>query len=369
MSTSPPPLIEIEGPPADRGAAYGRAADTRIKGGAAFYQRLLEARGLTWGMVVDTGRVLLRQLAETCPDQYAEIGAIAAGAGLDPAEVLVINGRSEILNAGTIPTSPEDRGDLDDGCTAAAVLPERTRDGRLLHGQNWDWRQECADFTVVLVVRREDGPDVMTYVEAGGLARAGMNSAGIAITGNNLSTMDESWSKPGVPLSIVRRLALEANDFGSALNAVAQTPRSISNNMTLSSAEAEGEVINLETTPGEIFWQVPEAGILTHANHFVTLAARSKVRDRGLVEGMNTLYRDRRVRRVLEADGNAITDATFRKAFADRFGAPRAVLRDPSGGAHQISATVASIIMDAAAGRMWVRQRPYLPGDYAEFRL
>lgn len=368
-STAPPPLVEIEGPVADRGRQYGRAADTRIKLGAGFYQGLLDARGMKWGPVMDTARVLLDRLQGVGPDQHAEILAVAEGAGMDPAEVLLINGRSEVLNAGTMAASQRDREDLDDGCTSAAVLPERTRDGRLLHGQNWDWRQECADFTVVLVVRREDGPDVMTYVEAGGLARAGMNAIGVAITGNNLSTMDESWAKPGVPLSIIRRLALEADSFPGALDAIAQTPRSISNNMTVSFAEAEGEIINLETTPGEVFWQVPEEGILTHANHFVTAAARAKLRDRGMVEGMNSLYRDRRVRRILERDGSAITDQSIRTAFADTFGPPRGVLRAPQPGSDQISATVASIIMDPGAGRMWVRQRPYLDGDYTEFRL
>src|SRR5690606_35059834 len=161
-----------------------RAAETRIKQGAAFYQGMLERRGMKWGAVMDTAAVLLKRLSETRPVQHQEILAIAKGAGMSPSEVLLINGRSEVLNAGTIAPTKEDRDALDDGCTAAAVLPERTASGRLLHGQNWDWRPECADFTVVLVVRREDGPDVMTYVEAGGLARCGLNSLGVAITGN-----------------------------------------------------------------------------------------------------------------------------------------------------------------------------------------
>lgn len=366
-STAPPQLVEIEGPPAARGQQYGRMADARIKQGVTYYQGLLESRDLKWGAVMDTANVLLERLLQARPTQHAEILAIAKGAGLSAAEVLLINGRSEVLNAGTIAASQQDREDLDDGCTAAAILPERTAHRRLLHGQNWDWRPECADFTVVLIVRRDDGPDVMTYVEAGGLARAGMNSIGVAITGNNLSIMDESLATPGVPLSIIRRLALEAPSFPAALDAIAQTPRSISNNMTLSFSDAEGEIINLETTPDEVFWQVPEDGILTHANHFVTAAARAKVRDRGMAEGMNTLYRDRRVRRILDADGERITTQSLRAAFADTFGPPRGVLRSPQPGSNQISATVASIIMEPAGRRMWVRQRPYLPGDYVEF--
>ncbi|MCA0921416.1 C45 family autoproteolytic acyltransferase/hydolase [Pseudooceanicola nanhaiensis] len=370
---APPPRIEIEGPPEARGRQYGEQAGTLIAHGATFYQGLLEARGLEWGAVMDTARVMLSRLEEVRPVQMTEIRAIAAGAGMDPAEVLLINGRSEVLNAGTIDTkereiTAEDREALDDGCTAGVVLGERTADGVLIHAQNWDWRPECAAFTVVLVVRREDGPDVMTFVEAGGLARAGMNSAGVAITGNNLSIEGESWEKPGIPLSIIRRLALEAEGFSDSLGAVAQSPRSIANNMTLSLSEAEGEIINLETTPAEVFWQVPENGILTHANHFVTEAARAKIRDRGVVEGMNSLYRDRRLRLNLEKAGQKIDVETFKTALADKFGAPRGVLRWPQdSGTNRISATVASIIMKPAERKMWVRQQPYLPGDYAEY--
>ncbi|WP_118134500.1 C45 family peptidase [Oceanicella sp. SM1341] len=370
MSVSAPPMIEISGPPEARGRQYGAAADTRIRRGAAFYQSLLEQRGLKWGAVMDTTRLLLGRMAELSPVQHAEVHAIAAGAGLDPAEVLLINARSEVLNAGTVAVPAAERSELDDGCTAAAVLPGRSANGRLIHGQNWDWRPECGEVAVVLVVRRADGPDLMTYVEAGGLARAGMNANGIAITGNNLSTDDESWSAPGIALSVVRRLALEAETYAEALNAVARTPRSISNNMMLSCAGPEGDAINLETTPGEVFWVLPEDGIVTHANHFVSPAARAKLRDGGVVEGMDSLYRDRRVRARLEKDGSAITLDSFKSAFEDRFGHPRAVLRTPDmTRTNRISATVASIIMDAEAGEMHVRQLPYENEEYVTYRL
>lgn len=371
----PPPLIEIEGPPQARGHQYGQKAATLIARGAEFYQGLLEARGLKWGSVMDTSRMLLHRLQDLKPKQSTEIHAIADGAGLEPEEVLLINGRSEVLNAGTVESggvelSSTDREVLDDGCTAGAVLGERTADGKLIHAQNWDWRPECATFAVVLVVRRDEGPDVMTYVEAGGLARAGMNAAGVAITGNNLSLHGEAWQTPGIPLSIIRRLALEADGFSDALAAVAQSPRSIANNMTLSTSEAEGEILNLETTPAEIFWQVPDNSVLTHANHFVTESARAKVRDKGMVDGMNTLFRDRRLRRNLEKGGDRIDLDTFKSALADRFGAPRGVLRWPtSQDTSRISATVASIIMKPSERRMWVRQQPYLPGEYTEFRF
>ncbi|RMC29917.1 C45 family autoproteolytic acyltransferase/hydolase [Paracoccus alkanivorans] len=367
----PPPRIEIEGTAETRGLAYGRAADGLIKLGVERYRTLLSDRGCHWDSVVRAGRLLAGRLEASYPEQFRELKAIAKGAGVDLTDILLINGRSEILNATEMAVNAEDRTALDDGCTAAVAMPERTAEGRLLHGQNWDWRPECEETTVVLVLRRDDGPDIMTYVEAGGLARAGFNEAGVAITGNNLQTADESWSTPGIPLSVIRRLALEADGFPAAMQVVAKAPRTVSNNMMISCATGGGEAFDLETTPQEIFWIAPENGLLTHANHFVSPAAQAKVVDAGLLGGMDTLYRDRRVRARLDRAGTNITLADFADAFSDRFGDPCGVLRFPvSRNRNQsISATVATILMDAGGGVMQVRQSPYKNEDSLTYTL
>ncbi len=370
MSTLAPPLIEIEGPVAERGVQYGRAADTRVKRGAELYKGFLEARGVSWGQVVDATRLLAGRMEELYPSQHAELEAIAKGAGVDLAEVMLINGRSEVLNAKPVALEEEEKTALDDGCTAAVALPERTAEGRLIHAQNWDWRPECEETAVVLIVRRDDGPDVLTYVEAGGLGRAGFNEYGIAVTGNNLTIEGEDWSRPGVPLSIIRRLILEAPTYAEAMKAISTAPRTVSNNMIVSCAQDTGDAIDLETTPDEIFWVAPEDGLLVHANHFVSPAAQAKVVDRGMLNGMDTLYRDRRVRAHLQRCGTKITIDDFKSAFEDKFGHPRAVLRTPDPkSSNQISATVATIIMDAADRVMWVRQSPYRSEEYVTYKL
>lgn len=366
-----PPFIEVEGPIAERGMAYGRACDTRVKRGAELYKGFLDARGVSWGQVVDATRMLSERLKGLYPEQHAELEAIAKGAGVELAEVMLINGRSEVLNANTVALKDEKKAEIDDGCTAAVALPDRTAEGRLIHAQNWDWRPECEETAVILAIRREDGPDVLTYVEAGGLARAGFNSNGIAVTGNNLTMEGEDWSRPGAPLSVIRRLILEAATYPEAMNAIARAPRTISNNMIVSCAQGgDGDAVNLETTPDEIFWVAPEEGLLTHSNHFVSPPARVKVRDKGMTGGMDTLYRDRRVRAQLARCGSTLTIEDFKAALADRFGHPRAVLRTPDPtGTNQISATVATIIMDAEDRVMWVRQSPYRSEEYVKYTL
>lgn len=363
-----PPVIEVEGPAAVRGEAYGRAAETRIKRGAAYYEGLFRDRGIAIENVKRAAATLAGKLEALYPEQFQEIAAIAKGADVDIQSVLVINGRSEILNAAGQQQLAQE---VEDGCTSALAMPSRTACGRLLHGQNWDWRPECERTSVILKVHRAGGPSLITYVEAGGLARAGMNSAGIAITGNNLRTDNETFTEPGIPISVIRRLVLEAPGAAEALQAVASAPRTVSNNMMISCAQDRGVAFDLETTPAEIFWLAPERGLLAHANHFVSQAARCKVRDAGLISGMDTLFRDLRVHERLDMAGNAIGFEDFVDAFFDRFGHPHGVLRSPEGGtgSDPISATVATIIMNAGEGEMHVCQSPYKNDQFVRHKL
>ncbi|MCO6187877.1 C45 family peptidase [Rhizobium sp. L1K21] len=365
-----PKLIELEGTPRARGQAYGRAADTQLRHGLGVYRSLFEEHRLSWDSVLAYAAELRESLVGKVPDAMEELAGIAEGAGVLLEEVLVINGRSEIINLHA--QRPKDTSKLDDGCTAAVVLPEMTQDGRLLHVQNWDWLPDCAESTVVLKIRGNGGPDVLTFVEAGGLARAGFNSEGVAITGNNLVCAQDGKAPFGVPLSVIRRRVLEAGGYSRALTELHRLPRTVSNNMTVSCAQS-GDCLNFETTPAQIYWQAPEGGCLTHANHFTCPAARVRETDLGIARGADTLFRDRRLRALIERGGSNHTLDTLAKALDDRFGAPRGIIRSPQGNEGEtnayLSATVAMVLMDAGAREMRIRQLPYANTETTVFNL
>ena len=365
-----PKLIELEGTPHARGLAYGQQADTQLRHGLGVYRALFSEHGLTWDSVLGYAAELRDSLAAKVPTAMEELAGIAEGAKVRLEEVLVINGRSEIINLHA--QRPADPSKLDDGCTAAVVLPAMTASGRLLHVQNWDWLPDCADSTVVLHIRSETGPDILTYVEAGGLARAGFNSEGVAITGNNLACTQDGTAPFGVPLSVIRRRVLEAGGYSQALTELHRLPRTVSNNMTISCATS-GDCLNFETTPERIYWQAPEGDCLTHSNHFTSPAARARETDLGIARGADTLFRDRRLRRLIEEGGREHTLDTLAVALDDRFGAPRGIIRTPQGNEGEtnayLSATVAMVLMDAGAGEMRIRQLPYASDTTCRFSL
>jgi isopenicillin-N N-acyltransferase-like protein len=248
-------------------------------------------------------------------------------------------------------------------------MPSASREGRLIHAQNWDWRVESLELGIVLRIQPAKGPSMLTFAEAGTLARAGLNSVGIAVTGNFIKA-DSDGRQQGVPLALIRRGILQSELYANALGVVCRTARSISNNMIVT--HAEGEAVSLETCPEQVFWQQPEGGILVHANHFKTPAALARVVDRSLETTPDSLYRDRRVTEALHNRRAAglLGEQDVIDALQDRFGAPRAVCRSPSAGpGGASSATVATIVMDPAARKMRIAPAPFKEHRFTEYSL
>jgi isopenicillin-N N-acyltransferase-like protein len=315
----------------------------------------------------ETGR-LVRGFVPTIEafdaDYVAEMAGIAEGAGVPFEQVVLLNARTEILQLARRSREAEDDADA---CTGAVLLPEATRDRVLIHAQNWDWKAECAETGVVLRVRREDGPDILTFTEAGGLARAGLNAAGIAITANYLQS-SRDYTQSGVPLALIRRKALEQTHFALALRVVATTAKSASNNMIVSTAE--GYAIDLECAPDEAFPLHPEAGLLVHANHWQSPVALAKLKETGLASVPDSLYRDVRVRQALAPHRGRLTLEHIRDALFDDFATPWSVCRPPRPSLEgTATATVAMILMVPGEGVMEICPLPALNREFTTYGL
>lgn len=347
----PIPLIEISGAPTERGLAYGRAAAGRIARSYELYGGTLEKRGVAWADALAAARGFLDEITALEPALAAEIRGIAEGSGVPVEGVVIVNARSEIIHRlGRRPAEGPD-----DGCTGIVVQPEASGDGSLIHAQNWDWMLAARE-TVVLLRVTEGDHELLTFVEAGGLARCGLNSAGLALTGNSLKIAGPLPDK-GLPISLIRRKVLAARCFSDALGAIYKSPRGCANNMMLS--HAAGEAIDLETTPKEIFWLAPQGGLLVHANHFRSEAARAKLFDAGAADGPDTLSRELRLERLARAKAGTIRVADVMAMLLDRWAAPDGILTLPQEEWPGIQlGTAASIVMAPGRGEMFFNVEP-----------
>lgn len=359
---TPFPLIDLAGPPRERGRQYGAAAMSRIHRSAEIYLTAFEKQKLGAARVRELVDTLMPIIDKFEPAYLDEMRGIAEGAKCPLEHVVVVNARTELLAQARRAAADQD------GCTGAVVLPEASADGMLLHGQNWDWRAECADTGVVLRITRDDGPTVMTFTEAGGLARCGMNSAGVALTANFLGS-DRDGRAPGVPLVLLRRRALESPHFALGIQTIYATPKWVSNNIMLS--HAGGAAVDIESAPDESFVIQPDQGLLVHANNFESPAALAKLRDTGLPTTPDSAYRAQRVRGHLVPKRGRIGIEDLKTAFFDDFATPFAVCRPPRPAAtgDNLSATVMMIVMKPAEGWMEICPLPALNRTFTRYTL
>ena len=365
---TPAPLIELSGPPLERGRTYGEAARERIHRGIGHYsEQILSSvsRAEMTSLVTD----FLPVIEGFAPDYIVEMRGIAEGANVAFEDVVLLNARTEILKLGPKLAATKAAGKEEpDGCTGVVALPSITADGKLIHAQNWDWKAECAETAVVLKIAREDGPDLLTFTEAGGLARSGFNAAGISITANYLES-ERDYAQRGVPLALIRRKVLEQQHLALAWRAVYTTQKSASNNMIV--AQAEGLCIDFECAPDESFQVHPEDGLLVHANHWQSPVALGKIRDTGIVNTPDSLYRDLRVRDLTAPHRGHVTRDTIKAALFDDYQTPWSVCRPPRKGLGNgnLSATVAMIVMIPADGLMEVAMLPALDRTFTRYTL
>ena len=355
-SSFPFPLVDVEGDARERGRQYGSLAAERIATSLRIYMAAWTAGdgdGAARGALLARARKFEPVIGDRYPELLEEMRGIAEGAGRALEEIVALNARTELLY-----------GEPADGCTGAVLLPERTG-GPVIIGQNWDWRPACREAAIVLRVTPERGPGFLTFVEAGMLARSGMNSAGIGLCGNFLNS-DMDGTQRGVPIPVIRRAILMSPSLPTAVGEVLRAPRAFSSNHLL--AHRDGEAVDLEASPPEVFALFAEDGLLVHSNHFK--GAQGRVRDTGLSRYPDSLFRDRRVRAHLAERGHTLGVKDLQEALRDHFGLPDSVCRHraPRPDGTEIE-TVASVVMDLAEGELWLCPGPVCENDYRRFTL
>lgn len=350
----PLPLISVEGTPAECGAAYGcHAADLIAANVDTYVRRFADRAGLAPSTVRAAGAAFRDATREHVPRIAAMLDGVAEGAGVGVEDVYAVNGRTELLY-----------GTASHECTAIGVLDSRSASGHTLLAQNWDWHPAQRPYTVLLATRDESGFEVVTMAEAGMLAKAGLNSAGVGLCVNLLGS-DRDGRPGGVPYHVVLRAALEADCLTLALRAVCSMPRSASVNLLLGQAGGDlpGEVIDLELVPGDVGVLHPVDGLLTHSNHFVTgLPVHDTLADKG----GSSYFRGARAARLLPAGPIGAKDVAA--TLADHLSYPHAICRhaDPRDNEDDLSETLYSVIMDLDERRLSIAAGPPCGSSYVE---
>jgi hypothetical protein len=236
-----PAAVVIAGTPKERGVAYGQQfrdgirkfLDQEIYG--AFIQKpspkpeMLRYAAACGGVI-----------AQECPEIHAELLGIAEGAGLGFDEVVLITLHEELYHRGVLPKVPH--------CTAVAVGPPDTADGRTYVGQTWDWMESVAGWSSVVEWRRTGGPSLLAYGFPGLPVGAGVNSNGIALCWTSADLGNEKLGvRVGLPSYVLLTHLLHQKDLAAAEAAARRDKHA--GWFTFVLADGTGSLLNVEGSP------------------------------------------------------------------------------------------------------------------------
>ena len=371
---NPMPSLTVGEDPVERGRLHGARFANQIADNLETYLRRFEASGLSRDGALAEGGEWFRAMQEQNEAYAAEMSGIAETSGLDRAAIAVLNARYEIaftLFGKDAARKERARAELlsvgPDGCTTFALMPETTANGHTWLGQNWDWLEGVHGRNFVLRVRRKSLPSFICLTEAGIVGgKMGVNDRGIGLVENGLASSHDGKYPFEKPFHMRCREVLDAGDYESALRPILETRRTCSANFVI--GHAEGEIIDMETSPDQVTYLRPEDGIITHSNHFVAQGHGESQMEK---IAPSTLYRSSRMRRLLQRKAGSITLEDMKAAASDHFGAPNAICRHPNESTPPAKRTMTTgaVLIDLDEQVMHVADGPPCTYPYVPFRI
>jgi len=354
------PRVVARGGPRELGAQYGRAARERIGRSIAAYTDVFDYWAhMTWAQVREKALAYVPAIDTYDASIIPQLEGMAEGAGLDFDDLLALNLRSEVMFGGTIHGTGHE-------CTSVVALPEATDDGHTLLAQNWDWLIHTRDTTIVLEAHPDEGPAYVTVVEAGLLAKTGMNANGVGVATNTIIS-DLDRGEPGVPYHVILRSLLASATMTDAMSRLFRATRCSSANYLV--ASGDGLAMDAECMPGgpqNVLADPPRDGLLVHANHFVS--PRFRAGDAGLPTMPDSLFRHAQLESLLRLSDGPVSPGRLQAAFRDHAGHPFGVCTHEDTKAVYVDqyATIASLVMDLTERRMWLASGTPCTAPYLE---
>lgn len=326
----------------DRGLEFGLEQASRIHTTIAGYRWMLRAKcGLHDADLIRLGGDIGARLRLSHPEIADEITGIAEGAGVDPALLMAINARTEILGLSTR-----------NECSTLGVVNAVSGKGRIqrpLLAQNWDWHPVARGAVVVWVVPLDNQRWFVSVTEAGLIGKMGMNSSGLACCMNILHSPADG-GLTGVPIHVLLREVLAScSSVDQARSRLESAEVGASTCITI--ASAHGELAGVELSPAGAAEVIPGAnGRYVHTNHFLRNAERQASRD---ITDSATRLAELRCR--LDEIPSPVTSQHIEALLRSHANQPASICKHPRPDAASIdfTETLASVIFDLAEGQAW----------------
>jgi isopenicillin-N N-acyltransferase-like protein len=282
MNETTIPVIEARGTPFQVGYQIGVAARESMR---AMHTETRAEYGDKWQALLRQSIPFVEATQRHLPRVMEELRGVAEGSGI-PLDDLFLMSVEELLyeevrgttsppapllvgEGNSLLPSPVGRRAGDEGhkgCSDLAAAPPATRDGHVWLAHNNDLGPDARAHLFVTKLRVEGEPEILAVTVGGWFISIGMNSAGLALTGNQLSAND---SRAGIPRLLLVREILAQTTLEDALAAALHPARASSYNNII--AARDTRIVNVEgsATAAALTWSRDTDGALVHTNHYL----------------------------------------------------------------------------------------------------
>ena len=256
------------------------------------------------------------------------------------------------------------------GCSSFAVWDEKTVDGELLIGRNFDFYagDEFAEEKIIAFINPDKGHKFMSVTWGGMIGVvSGMNDQGLTVTINAGKSAIPLMAK--TPISIVTREILQhASTIDEAIEIAKKREVFVSESIFVGSAKNR-EVALIEVAPDNFgVYTVENSDALVCSNHFQSEAYKNDDRNIKWIEESHSMYRFQRMEELISKEkklevADAVSILRNKNGLGDKaigFGNEKAL--------NQLLAHH-GIVFKPERKQVWVSSNPYQLGEFVEYDL
>ncbi len=251
------PVMFLSGTPEQIGRQQGELAGAQMGPLAQMPRRAAAELGASnqFPFLIFAANGLMRQAPK---DHVAEMNALIKASKQDRGALTVANGLIELRRMG--------------GCASFVVMPEKSKNGKLIFGRNFDF----PDFDVLdkyhcVFVVKPTGKHAFVSIGYPGLVGviSGINEAGLAVATLDVYKSGDGsnvFNPKGCPLAMTyRRVLEECTTVEEAQKLLEDAPRTTYMNLVVCDSK---QARTFELSPKQVGVRKPEESILSCTNHF-----------------------------------------------------------------------------------------------------
>lgn len=306
--------------------------------------------GWTFEKVVSYSKRSLPQSRKFYPEYIEELEGYARGSGI----------KFDTIYAMTYDLI----GGHGKGCTDIVADSEWTKDDCVYAAHNEDVSPYQIDEITIARIRPKDEPGYFGMNYGGIWPTAGMNAAGISLTGNALVPNDV---RLGIPKMMPCRKVLRESGIYQAIMASMPEGRGHSFNNIVT--DSNGEIFSMEGSATTFDALYGEDGWLVHTNHY--LSPKMWKFEENMHTRFSSLVRYNRAKKLFKKELGEVDLSSFKRVFSDHVGYPESICRhpDPALEEEERTRSIFSVVFNLTHKVAWVCYGNPCEGSYKKYEL